>query len=98
MFEGHVAEGVGFEVAQDGLGGFGDALAFEGQRGDVFAAVVGIGFALQQAAFLEQADLAADAGFGLAELKGDVFLLGGGVGLQRAHDFELRKANAQLLL
>lgn len=69
-------------AAQDVAGRFGDLHTERCRRGDVPAAVLGVRLAEQQFFGLEQLDLAADAGLGLAEAVGDGPLLDARVPLQ----------------
>lgn len=62
-------------AAQNVVGGFGELHAERRRRGEVAAAVLRILLGDQQVFGLEQFDLAADAGFGLAEAGGDGALL-----------------------
>ena len=85
-------------AAQDVAGCFGDLHAEGGGDGDVFATIVGIGFDGNQAFALQDFQLAANAGFGLAQGISDGFLLYARVPLQHQENLELAQTDAKLFL
>jgi len=90
---------VGGKVAPQDVGSrFSNLHAAERWSGNVFAAVLGVGFGNQQALAGQQLDLAADAGLGLTEAIGDAFLLDARIPLQHHQDAILAQANTQLFL